>query len=146
MTIHLSNGEELRLPTRLEYVKDARQFIDRIMREHNISDRILMKVMLVVDEAVTNAIDHGASNTGEGEVVLTCLVEGEKLHLLVEDFQGKPFDPDYFERIAKSKKWGRGGRGILLINRIMDEVIYVSEKGKSTLLYMTKSLSEEDNP
>ncbi len=134
----------LTIPTKLEYSKDAREFVQEFLEDHGISGRLTMKLMLVADEAVVNAITHGVTNDETSEVVIKCSIDPHKVEFNITDQAGKKFDPDYFERIAKVKQWTRGGRGILLINRIMDEVMYVSETGKQTLLYMVKYISPED--
>ncbi|RMH70178.1 MAG: ATP-binding protein [Gemmatimonadetes bacterium] len=143
MSVWLNNAKQIRFPTQLKYTKTAREFIQEVMVEVGVPQSLHLKIMLAVDEAVGNAINHGGSNTGDTEIILTCRMRGTVLEILVEDFGGKPFDPTYFERIAKAKTWGKGGRGILLINRIMDEVMYIFEEGKSTLVYMAKDITRE---
>ncbi len=128
----------LTIPTKLEFSRDAREFVEKFLIDHEMSDRMTMKLMLVADEAVVNAITHGVTAEEESEVTINCSIDEDKVEFEILDHAGKKFDPDYFERIAKVKQWNRGGRGILLINRIMDEVMYISETGKQTLLYMIK--------
>lgn len=130
----------LTIPTKLDYSREAREFVEVFLQEHQVSDRLTMKLMLVADEAVVNAITHGVTADEASEVTINCTIDEKKVSFEIIDQAGKKFDPDYFERIAKVKQWNRGGRGILLINRIMDEVMYISETGKQTLLYMIKYL------
>lgn len=139
-----NHTKTVRFPTQLRYTKTAREFVQQLMQEAGVVESLHLKIMLAVDEAVGNAISHGSSNKEHAEIILTCRIQDNLLEIMVEDFGGKPFDPTYFERIAKAKMWGKGGRGILLINRIMDEVMYIFEEGKSTLVYMAKDLEKID--
>ncbi len=141
MSVWLTNAKQIRFPTQLKYTKTARDFVQQIMEEEGVEESLHLKIVLAVDEAVGNAINHGSSNKGDTEIILTCRIKNNMLEILVEDFGGKTFDPTYFERIAKAKTWGKGGRGILLISRIMDEVMYIFEEKKSTLVYMAKDLT-----
>lgn len=144
MASNLYETKSLVIPTKLEYSKDAREFVQQFLENHGVPGKLTMKLMLVADEAVVNAITHGVTNDETSEVVISCAIDPNKVEFKIIDQAGKKFDPDYFERIAKVKQWNRGGRGILLINRIMDEVMYISETGKQTLLYMVKYLEPEE--
>ncbi len=144
MFTRFNEVRELVIPTKLEYSKNARDFVQSFLEDHQLSPRLTMKLMLVADEAVVNAITHGVTGNESSEVSIRCAVEPGKVEFNITDKAGKKFDPDYFERIAKVKQWNRGGRGILLINRIMDEVMYISETGQQTMLYMVKYLEEND--
>ncbi|MEW6712946.1 MAG: hypothetical protein AB1403_24215, partial [Candidatus Riflebacteria bacterium] len=62
--------------------------------------------------------------------------------LLIEDYQGREFDPEYFRRIAMVKDWGKGGRGIMMMEMIMDSMSYIIEEGQHTLLFLEKKLPE----
>ncbi|OQY27692.1 MAG: hypothetical protein B6244_09825 [Candidatus Cloacimonetes bacterium 4572_55] len=144
MTVPQSEIRKMTIPTRLEYSKDARDFVQKFLEDHGLSMRTTMKLMLVADEAVVNAITHGVTGDEKSLINIRCSIDPERVEFKITDQAGKKFDPDYFERIAKVKQWNRGGRGILLINRIMDEVMYITERGKQTLLYMVKYLEEAD--
>ena len=126
---------ELRIPARLEHVKDARVFIAKVMGDAGFQSSQITELSIVVSEAVSNAIDHGVHSTGHEDVVLTCEASTEDVVITVEDKGGQVFDPEYFERVAAVRDWGKGGKGILIIANIMDEVMYVSEEGRSTVLY-----------
>ena len=59
----------------------------------HLSDDEVMAINLVLDEVVTNVIDHGFEGiTGEPEIRLTMTLEGDALTIKVED-NGKAFDP-----------------------------------------------------
>jgi anti-sigma regulatory factor (Ser/Thr protein kinase) len=123
----------------------ARTFVEGLLKDAGAPAAFVRQMGLVVDEAIANAVSHGGSASRE-DVALSCqLVEG-RLQILVEDFQGRLFDPEYFRRIAVVKDWGKGGRGILLMEKIMDRMSYLIEEGKHTVLYLEKALPPAEKP
>lgn len=133
-------AHQLTVVPRLENLGQVTAFVARVLAEAGAAPEFAKQMKLVVDESVCNAIDHGCSNSGVGEVRISCEVAGESFRLVVEDFHGRLFDPEYFQRIALVRDWGKGGRGILLIAGLMDHVSYLIEEGRHTLLYMEKRL------
>ncbi|MFZ2959608.1 MAG: ATP-binding protein [Candidatus Ozemobacteraceae bacterium] len=127
---------QLRLKAELASVPVGQDFITEILRKKDAPEKFIRKVRLILDEALANAIEHGGTSTGADFVSLGCHVSDSSLQLCVEDFQGRMFDPEYFRRIAGAKDWGKGGRGILLIETMVDHMTYLIEPGKHTILFM----------
>ncbi len=125
----------IKIPARLENVKDARVFLAKELSEAGYLSGQITELSIVVSEAVSNAIDHGMHSTGEDGVVLSLDVTPSDVVITVEDTGGRVFDPEYFERVAAVRDWGKGGKGILIIANLMDEVMYVSEEGRCTVLF-----------
>lgn len=85
------------------------------------------KIIVAVDEALANVVEH-AYQGGTGMVRILFDVDGERLTVRIRD-HGVPFDPG--ERlnsqldIQKHIRDGlKGGLGLFLMRRIMDEVTY----------------------
>lgn len=135
---------ELKVAATLKHIEKVKQFVVNIAEKLEFSPIEMFQIELVVDEAYANAADHGSECSREKEVHIKCIIEGEKLIIIIKDFGGKPFNPDFFERIADKKTWGVGGRGIKIIKEIMDEVMYFFVTGQSTTLYMVKSKSASE--
>ena len=127
-------------PCHPKYIQEIRNEFQKIAEKYKIPMAHLFKLELVIDEACMNAIDHGSALNKEQDFDFSIEVSEKKITILVRDYGGKSFDPQYFEAIAHKKTWGHGGRGIFLIKSIMDEVMYCFNKGRSTLLVMTKYL------
>lgn len=134
---------EIKVAATLKHIEKVKQFVVNIAQTIEFSPIEMFQIELVVDEAYANAADHGSECSRDKEVHVRCIVEGEKLIIIIKDFGGKPFNPDFFERIADKKTWGVGGRGIKIIKEIMDEVMYFFVTGQSTTLYMVKSKGVE---
>lgn len=117
----------------------ARSQVEEFLRSQELPGDFVFNMALVVSEAVANAVSHG-SNSSESEVVLSIQIVENSFQILVEDFQGREFDPEYFRRIAMVKDWGKGGRGIMMMETIMDNMSYIIEEGRHTLLFLEKAL------
>jgi anti-sigma regulatory factor (Ser/Thr protein kinase) len=97
--------------------------VTELLRERHWSDAEIMGVELAVQEAVANAIRHGCGNDPSKQIqcILTCSETGD-VTVVVRD-PGDGFDtqvvadPLHPENVLKT-----GGRGIFLINQLMDEV------------------------
>jgi anti-sigma regulatory factor (Ser/Thr protein kinase) len=92
-----------------------------------LSETTLDGIVLAVDEACANIIDHGYQRDATKSVTLHVDVEPNRI--CVHIFDSAPaFDPktilppDIDSRILRGQ---RGGLGIHLMNRSVDEVLYV---------------------
>lgn len=117
----------------------ARQFVEKFLAGFKLPKTFVYNMCLVVSEAVANAVSHGSSSS-DSEVSLSVQIQENVLQILVEDFEGREFDPEYFRRIALVKDWGKGGRGIMMMEMLMDTMTYIIEEGSHTLLFLEKAL------
>jgi len=125
----------LRLPAKLESLETVRSFVLQTIKDWNITQEIVSKIELVLEEVLTNIINY-AYPTGEGDVEVQCtLMNKDKLCFVIQDW-GNPFNPltenspdlstDLFERKI-------GGLGIFLVRKMVDELDYQREEGKNIL-------------
>lgn len=98
-------------------------------------------VKTAVSEAVTNAVIHAYEQTG-GTVTVRCSLEGDLLHMEVEDF-GKgienvkqAMEPLYTTRPDLE----RSGMGFAFMEAFMDGLEVESKVGKGTRVIMDKKL------
>lgn len=125
-------------PCHPKHLVNIRKILQDFNEKNNIPVGDRFKLELAVDEACMNAIDHGSALNQTMEFDFWLKLYTDKIVILIKDYGGKPFDPEYFESIAQKKTWGHGGRGIFLIKKLMDEVMYCFNHKKSTLLTMVK--------
>lgn len=130
----------LSLPCHPRFLKKAREFVSDILSGVKVTNKERFAIELSLDEASMNAIDHGSAINASMDFEIHCGIRNGKLILMIKDYGGKPFDPDYFERLAGKKSWGYGGRGISIIKQLMDEVMYSFHQGESTTVCMIKQL------
>ena len=132
----------------------ARMVAMGFMMDMNPTMDELEDVKTAVSEAVTNAIIHGYEQIQEGEekeqlsipqVELTCLREGQKLTIRVEDFGvGIPDIETARQPFFTTKpEQERSGMGFAFMETFMDEVEVVSKLGEGTCITMCKYIVKE---
>ena len=133
------------IPCSKSNLQEIRNFIMEILKTENLSDLEIHSMVLAVDEVCANIIIH--SNNCSPEQTLEVLMEVKKDRVEYEIIDnGIGFDirqypePDLNE-IIKTKR--KGGVGLMLVKRIMDEIDFYNKKGKS-VVKLTKFL--ESNP
>jgi len=86
-------------------------------------ERVFTGVLLAT-EAVTNAIEHGNDSDASKMVRIEMLKSGKRAEFWVED-EGEGFDRNEIaDPLSSEHLLDDGGRGIFLIERLADEVIY----------------------
>lgn len=99
--------------------------VDRVMQmvaETHCADGKELDVEISLREALANAIKHGAN--GDPSKIVECRIslEGGGVLIVVRD-PGKGFDPASVpDPLSGENIYSNHGRGIFLINRLMDEV------------------------
>lgn len=121
ITLHFANSadEAPRIARRVEY----------FLHENNVPDSIINKVLLCVDELITNIIAYAYTDKEDHAVQLECRVYDAYLELELRD-DGVPFDPTKQTRPnVKLSVESRdiGGLGIHLVMTLMDKVEYQRE-------------------
>lgn len=105
--------------------------VDRIMaivRGMGCAEGREFEVELALCEALSNAIRHGSARTPGGKVQCSVACDHERGMLIVVRDPGPGFDPASIPSpITGRNLFSTGGRGIFLINQLMDEVRF--EKG-----------------
>ncbi len=115
--------------------------VENFLQEKKVSESIINKVLLCVDELITNIIAHAYNDKLEHAVLLECRVDDRQLELELRD-DGVPFDPTNQSRPdTKLSLDDRdiGGLGIHLVLTLMDKVTYRRE-GDYNVLIATKLL------
>ncbi len=101
--------------------------IDELSLELDLSDEVYGNVLVATMEATNNAIIHGNRSNPEKEVKIEMKLQDKELMVHIED-QGEGFDhmnipdptaPENLEKI--------NGRGIFLMERLSDEILYIEE-------------------
>jgi serine/threonine-protein kinase RsbW len=133
---------EIVIPNNTEYLAEVRKTVKEVVDKSQFPVEEANRIILAVDEAVTNIMQHAYEHDLEGnlEIELVLEVDNTKFEVVIRD-TGKSFDPkeaetpDLEEHIKNGK---RHGLGIFLIRQIMDEVIYSYKQGIRNELRMVK--------
>ena len=83
------------------------------------------EIRLAISEALANAVEHGCENDPSKEVLICVECDPTRGMLIVVRDPGQGFDPSQVPSPIEGEQLFRaGGRGIFLINELMDEVHY----------------------
>ncbi len=131
--------ERLQVPAHADYLGDLRDFIVRIGREHGYPVKLINAFKLTIDEAASNIIRHGYLGGDEGTIIVRAVIKRKSLTVCVID-QGIYFNPQSvqnpdLDRYIDDGK--RGGLGIFIMRKLMDEMHYKKTK-EGNELQMTK--------
>jgi anti-sigma regulatory factor (Ser/Thr protein kinase) len=130
----------VRFAARFEFLDEIRDFVGAIAREAGFDDRDVYNIQLAADEAASNIMEHAYAGVTDGVLEIACGMNGDAIHIVFVD-HGDPFDPsdvpapDLKADLSERKI---GGLGIYLMRRLMDEVHYRSDPGKSNTLTLIK--------
>jgi serine/threonine-protein kinase RsbW len=133
---------ELRLPNDLAAMARLPDAVARFAAAHRLSDAVANALNVAVDEAVSNAINHGYAAGARGEIAVRLRRRPDGVVLEIED-DGAPFDPlqapppDLTLPLADRPI---GGLGVHLIRNLMDEATYARVAGKN-LLKLVKNVA-----
>jgi serine/threonine-protein kinase RsbW len=123
---------ELTIPAKIDSIVPIRNLIEKVGFRYAFTSKIIYATKLAVEEALTNIIRHGIINTSDEKIIIQILVRPDSLGVILID-QGPSFDPIQVNNpdIAKYIDIGkRGGLGIFMIRKIMDEFHYfVTDRG-----------------
>ena len=99
----------------------------------HIDDEKFGSLLVVVTEAVNNAIIHGNKRNPSKKVVVTCSRRGKVLVIKVKD-EGKGFDPDAIPNpIHEENLLRETGRGVFLMRQLMEKVSYNANGNEVTM-------------
>jgi len=128
--------DRIKISCKKSNLKKVRGFLTNILERHHLSEVKVNPLVLAVDEVCANLIIHSYSCDPQQSIeVVVHFESNEKVVFEVTD-QAEGFDirkheaPD-IQEIIKSKK--KGGVGLLLVKRIMDEIDFISKNGYSII-------------
>lgn len=136
--LSLPVSEELRLPALPHHAGQARMFIRQHALRLGFAAGPSSEIEVAVGEAVANAIEHGckarstSQETGTCEVVVAALWDGEVFVVSVTD-DGPGFAPQAAPRTEASDAEAERGRGLLMMELLMDEVQFFHAPGGMTV-------------
>jgi serine/threonine-protein kinase RsbW len=123
--------QTLSIPASTAYLSAVRDFVGTYASDFGFKESDIDAIRLAVDEACTNVIKHAYAYDEAQHVRVNIGTTGSEFWISILD-RGKAFEynhysePDIKERIRLKK---RGGVGVYLIRRLMDDVIYSHEDG-----------------
>jgi serine/threonine-protein kinase RsbW len=118
--------------------------VDRIMGMIEQSDcwDAMESLDLVLREALANAIVHGNRSDPQKSVRICVALQADCRMLIVVKDAGSGFDPSALPNpVVGQSLFSEHGRGIFLINRLMEDVQF--RFGRGTAIYMRGTLAKK---
>lgn len=126
-------------PAKFEFLDEIRDFVAEVARSGGFDEKEVYSIQLAADEAASNIIEHAYEDVADGQIELTCEMQGSTLFITMQD-HGRPFDVKKIKKPnlkANLSERQIGGLGIYLMRKLMDEVKYQSS-GAGNILTMAK--------
>lgn len=143
-----SNAVHLRVPGLHRYISVVRETVDAVGESLHLSDDDRAAVKLAVGEACNNAVEHalgrddhdGAGQNFVAPVDVCVSVQTGALEIEVTN-QGNGFHPRRHRAMPDPLQLQETGRGMALMEMLMDSVEYLSRDG-NTVVRLRKRLPE----
>ena len=116
-----------------------------IFRRLGLHEDLASDLILAYEEALANVLRHAYAGQDRGWCATSIALTQQQLTISLRDRGPAGCDPQLAERIAAITKEGRpplrhrGGLGLYLIRRLMDQIHYTTQGGENTLV-MQKDL------
>jgi serine/threonine-protein kinase RsbW len=130
------------VPNKTEELRYVRDFVRSAVSEGNIEKALENRILLAVDEAVSNIIEHAYDEGRFDAIEIFIDINPNRLEVKILD-SGNHFDPELIRSpdIDQKIRMGhKGGLGIFLMRQVMDEVEYIFKEGVRNELRMVKYL------
>ncbi len=131
-------------PGRLDALSSIREFVARVATDAGLSAKDVYAVVLSVDEACSNIVEHAYQGRQSGEIECECWWSGSEFHIILRD-QGEPFDPEAVPEPQVEgplEQLSLGGAGLFLMRKLMDSVEFEFSPEKGNVLRMVKRRSK----
>ena len=124
------------IPGRVEEIETVARRIISVVNEMGCAEGKEFEIETAIREALANAVTHGCAKIPGGKVEIDVECDPEKGMLIVVRDPGDGFDPMTVPSpLVGENLYSDHGRGIFIINRLMDEVSF--KKG-GTEIHMLK--------
>lgn len=124
-----------KIPCKKERLSDIRLFLNNVLEKHKVPDKHQNTLILAVDEICANLIihSHGCDPSHFIEIKVD-VDDGSDITFEIVD-NGAGFNIGAYEEpkisdIVKEKR--KGGIGLMLVRRIMDEIELIEGKNSNT--------------
>ncbi len=130
------------LPGDVNAITPVVESVMRIVTDMGCATGKEFEIELALREALANAIEHGSGHDPSKEVQCCVACDHDRGMLIVVRDPGPGFDPSQIPSpIAGKNLFSTGGRGIYLINQLMDEVRF--ERGGTEIHMRAKPPSAQ---
>jgi serine/threonine-protein kinase RsbW len=129
---------KIQIPVQTSHLAGLRRQMEKICKQHSVPALTTRRMVLAIDEALTNIIVHGKMRPHE-QVDLSVEIDDDQIVAELQD-AGVPFDPSLDRGGPDPKSFPHRGFGLYLIHLIADEVEYERTADGRNILKMLKTL------
>ena len=138
-----------RFAARTSELRALRSAIEREALRFGFSSDVAATVVLAVDEAAANVIEHSYGDAGLQQetrsttILVEVITDDRRFEVRITD-SGVPYPgkrPGKLDLRKKVEAGNNGGLGLHIIHRVMDDVRYTPRTGPSNTLRMVKYLT-----
>ncbi|HEX7401049.1 MAG TPA: ATP-binding protein [candidate division Zixibacteria bacterium] len=134
----VKKDNSIEIPSTLDFLPKVDQFIEKKLKKLKIPKDQLIDIAISVSEAVTNAVVHGNKNDVSKKVRVSLIKNPVAVEIWVED-EGGGFDPTGVASCVENENLLKHtGRGILILNALMDVLEFDCNPDRGTKLKMIK--------
>jgi serine/threonine-protein kinase RsbW len=104
-------------------------FVTSIQKDLSLDEELASTFMLLLSEAVDNAIQHGNNRDPDKQVTVQIHISESKITATITD-EGEGFNPESMENnnpLKQENLLNTGGRGIFLIEELSDSMEYLDD-------------------
>jgi anti-sigma regulatory factor (Ser/Thr protein kinase) len=130
----------LSVPSSPRYLLIIRTLFSSLLTDLGFSNQETMAVVLAVNEAYANVIEHCYKGDVTQRIDLTVLIEPQTITIEIRDYGEQPDVARIAPRALHEVR--PGGLGTHFMRSVMDEVTYDLLPDTGTLLRMTKNRSQ----
>jgi serine/threonine-protein kinase RsbW len=130
---------ELTMDGRLENLSAIAKFVLEAAQASGLNEKAAFEVLIAVDEACANVIEHGYGEEDKGKIILCCECEEGDFVVTIRD-SASPFNPETVplpDITCSLENRKPGGLGLYFMRKLMDEVCF-HFNSEGTKLTMTK--------
>ena len=139
----MDNYMKLEFPAKSANESFARAAVAAFAAQLDINVEEMADIKTAVSEAVTNAIVHGYRDV-RGTVNIHCKIEGNSLHITVEDFGAGIENVEQAKQplFTTGSEEERSGMGFTVMETFMDELCVESALDIGTKVHMVKIIGK----
>ncbi len=137
----IRSDNRIEIPSTLDYLPKVDDFVERKLRKLKIKKDLIIDIAISVSEIVTNAVVHGNKNDLSKKVKISLKVDSSRVEVTIQD-EGSGFDPGSVEcPTVQENLLKQAGRGLLIVESLMDQVDIMCGSPGGTKVKMVKFLT-----
>ncbi len=140
MTDNDSFSDSLTFPSTTDQIAKVDEFLETWLRKIGVPEDTIANLAIAVTELVNNAIKHGNKLQKNKMVTVSITYASGRIEVAVSD-EGEGFDPeDIADPLAEENLLKEIGRGIFIVNSLIDKVKFQFPPGGGTKVTITKNI------